>query len=98
MRAPNRTQNVYPYQNEPTWSRSQKAIARKVFDAALKRELQEIMRQAKQMANQMKEPADVWALERYLTQRRKDTRPELRFSFVAADADAWQTLVRRSNH
>ena len=72
MRAPNRTQNVYPYQNEPTWSRSQKAIARKVFDAALKRELQEIMRQAKQMANQMKEPADVWALERYLTQRRKD--------------------------
>jgi len=63
---------VYPYQNEPTWSRSQKAIARKVFDAALKRELQEIMRQAKRMANQMKEPADVWALERYLTQRRKD--------------------------
>jgi len=75
-----------------------KSHRRKVFDAALKRELQEIMRQAKRMANQMKEPADVWALERYLTQRRKDTRPELRFSFVAADADAWQTLVRRSNH
>jgi hypothetical protein len=30
------------------------------------------MRQAKQMANQMKEPGDVWGLERYLTRRRKD--------------------------
>ena len=66
------TQNMYPYQNEPSWSRSEKAIARKVFEGALTRELQEIMRQAKQMANQIKEPADVWELERYLTQRRKD--------------------------
>jgi hypothetical protein len=30
------------------------------------------MQEAKQMANQIKEPADVWALEGYLTQRRKD--------------------------
>ena len=47
-------------------------MARKVFDAALKRELQAVMREAKQMANKIKEPADVWELERYLTQRRKD--------------------------
>jgi len=45
------TQNMYPYQNEPSWSRSEKAIARRVFDGALKRELQEIMQEAKQMAN-----------------------------------------------
>jgi hypothetical protein len=30
------------------------------------------MQEAKQMANKIKEPADVWDLERYLTQRRKD--------------------------
>lgn len=66
------TPGTYPYPNEPAWSRSEKAIARKVFDAALKRELQHVMQEAKQMADQMKEPADVWALERYLTQRRKD--------------------------
>jgi len=30
------------------------------------------MREVKQKANQITEPADVWALERYLTQRRKD--------------------------
>jgi hypothetical protein len=66
------TPNTYPYQNEPIWSRSEKAIARKVFDAALKRELQDVMQQTKQKANQIKEPADVWELERHLTQRRKD--------------------------
>jgi hypothetical protein len=32
-----------PYPNEPTWSRSEKAIARALFDAALKRELHEVM-------------------------------------------------------
>ena len=51
---------------------SEKAIARRLFDAALKRELHEVMQEAKQKANQIKEPADVWELERYLTQRRKD--------------------------
>jgi hypothetical protein len=64
--------NTYPYQNQPVWSKSEKAIARTVFDAALKRELQDVMQQAKQMANQIKEPADVWGLEHYLTERRQE--------------------------
>ncbi len=66
------TQGTYPYPNEPTWSRSEKAIARTVFDAALKRELQEVMQETRRMANQINKPADLWDLERYLTQRRKD--------------------------
>jgi hypothetical protein len=80
------------------WSKSEKAIARKLFDAALKQELHEVMQEAKQKANQIKEPADVWELERSLTQRRKDVESQVRFSFVATDAGVWQTLVRRSNH
>ena len=72
MSSPSATQNTYPYQNEPTWSKSEKAIARTAFDAALKRELQDVMRKTKQMANQIKEPADVWELEHYLTERRKE--------------------------
>ena len=72
MSSPSATPNTYPYQNEPTWSKSEKAIARTAFDAALKRELQDVMRKTKQMANQIKEPADVWELEHYLTQRRKE--------------------------
>jgi hypothetical protein len=72
MSSPSATPNTYPYQNEPTWSKSEKAIARTAFDAALKRELQDVMRKTKQMANQIKEPADVWELEHYLTERRKE--------------------------
>jgi hypothetical protein len=69
---PSATPNTYPYQNEPTWSKSEKAIARTAFDAALKRELQDVMHTTKQMANQIKEPADVWELEHYLTECRKE--------------------------
>ena len=72
MSSPSGTRNTYPYLNEPIWSRSEKAIARSVFDAALKRELQEVWQETKQKANQIKEPEKVWELERYLTQRSKD--------------------------
>ena len=72
MSSPSATPNTYPYQNEPTWSKSEKTIARTAFDAALKRELQDVMHKTKQMANQIKEPADVWELEHYLTERREE--------------------------
>ena len=79
MSSPSATPNTYPYQNEPTWSKSEKAIARTGFDAALKRELQDVMRKTKQMANQIKEPADVWELEHYLTERRKEINRKYEF-------------------
>ncbi len=72
MSGPSATPNTYPYQNEPIWSKSEKAIARKAFDAALKRELHEVIQEAKKMALQIKEPSDLWDLEYYLTQRRKE--------------------------
>ena len=72
MNNPSVSQHRYPHQNEPAWSRSEKAIAHKAFDAALDRELQEVIREAKQKADQIKEPADLWDLEHYLTQRRKE--------------------------
>ena len=66
------TQDSYPYQNEPSWSRSEKVIARKAFDAALGRELHEVIQQAKKMASQIQQSSDLWDLEHYLTQRRKE--------------------------
>jgi hypothetical protein len=72
MSSPSATQKTHPYQNEPTWSKSEKAIARTAFDAALRRELRDVMQKTKQMANQIKEPADAWELEHYLTERRKE--------------------------
>jgi hypothetical protein len=72
MSSPSATRDRYPYQNEPLWSRPEKAIARTVFDAALKRELHEIMQEARRKANQISKADDLWDLERYLTQHRKD--------------------------
>ena len=47
LSSPSATQDSYPYQSEPIWSRSEKAIARKAFDAALGQELHEVIQEAK---------------------------------------------------
>jgi len=72
MTSPSATPDRYPYQNEPIWSRSEKALARKAFDAALGRELHEVIQEAKKMASQIQQSSDLWDLEHYLTQRRKE--------------------------
>ena len=65
-------ENIYPYQNEPIWSRSEKTFARKAFDAALGRELHEVIQEAKKMASQIQQSSDLWELEHYLTERRRE--------------------------
>jgi Photoprotection regulator fluorescence recovery protein len=72
MSSPSATPDRYPYQSEPIWSRSEKALARKAFDAALGRELHEVIQEAKKMASQIQQSSDLWDLEHYLTQRRKE--------------------------
>lgn len=72
MSSPSATPNTYPYQKEPKWSKSEKTIARTAFDAALKRQLHQVIQEAKRKANQIKEPADLWDLEHYLTERRRE--------------------------
>ena len=72
MTSPSANQDRYPYQHEPTWSRSEKAVGRAAFDAALGRELHEVIHKAKQMANQIQQSSDLWNLEHYLTERRKE--------------------------
>ena len=72
MTSPSATHDSYPNQNEPIWSRSEKVIARKAFNAALGRELHEVMQEAKKMASQIQQPSDLWDLEHYLTQHRKE--------------------------
>jgi Photoprotection regulator fluorescence recovery protein len=72
MTSPSAIQNSYPYRNEPIWSRPEKAIARKAFDAALAQELHQVIQEAKRMANEIKQSSDLWDLEHHLTQRRKE--------------------------
>ena len=82
MTSSSANQDRYPYQNEPTWSRSEKAVARAAFDAALGRELYEVIQRAKQMANEIQQSSDLWDLEHYLTERRKaiDRKYDYRYS------------------
>ena len=72
MNSPTATQQNYPHQNDPIWSRSEKALARKAFDAALGRELHEVIQEAKKTASQIQKSSDLWDLEHHLTQRRKE--------------------------
>jgi hypothetical protein len=58
--------------HEVKWSPSEKSIARRVYEAALQRELDAITQEVKQMADRIKTPSDLWALEDYLTQSRKE--------------------------
>ena len=74
MSSPSQSPLHYGYASasDMTWSRSEKAIARKAFDAALQRELHELMQEAGEIAGQIKLPSDLWDLQEYLSQRRKE--------------------------
>ena len=71
MSSLSKTQDSYPYPHL-AWSKSEIAIARKTFDRALRQELNEVMQEAKRRTSQIKEPDDLWDLESFLTQRRKE--------------------------
>ena len=55
-----------------SWSREEKTIARKVFERGLHQELQALIRKTKELANKIEEPSQLWSLEYYLQQRRKE--------------------------
>jgi len=66
------------------WSPQEKAVARKAFDRALQRELEAVMVEAKKQAAKIRQPSELWELERYLTQRRTqiDRQYEYKYSVL----------------
>ena len=54
------------------WSHAEKVIARQAFDLALRNELQNTIREAKDRAAQISAPAELWELEDWLAERRLD--------------------------
>ena len=42
------------------WSSAEKTVARKAFDRALQRELNEVMLEAKKIAEKVQKPSDMW--------------------------------------
>jgi hypothetical protein len=53
------------------WSQQEKAAARTVFNLALSRELDSVMRETKERAARITEASDLWELERWLGERRR---------------------------
>jgi Photoprotection regulator fluorescence recovery protein len=64
------------------WSAEEKKIARRIFDEALQRELDAVIQKVKNMALDIKTPADLWKMEDYLTRTRKaiDEKYDYRYS------------------
>jgi hypothetical protein len=72
------------------WSPGEKALARKVFDEALQRELAEVMQEAKRRALGIGAPSELWDLEEYLRESRKkiDDKYDYRYS-ILLDVFGW---------
>ena len=68
--------------NDLKWSESEKKLARRVFEAALQRELAEIMAEFKAKAERVTSPYDMWALQDYLRdkQRQIEAKYDYRYS------------------
>jgi hypothetical protein len=56
-----------------TWSKSEKAAARRAFDAAYRRECRAIIETVCSAAAELKEPADLWRLHDSLSEKRRET-------------------------
>lgn len=81
---------------EMMWSRAEKAAARKAFDLALSRELEAVMCEAKERAARISEAPDLWKLERWLGERRReiDRKFDFRYSVLPL---VFATLLRNGN-
>jgi hypothetical protein len=55
-----------------TWSHAEKRIARRVFEAALQRELADLMAEFKRRAAAAQEPDDIWSVQEFLATARRD--------------------------
>lgn len=66
------------------WTASEKKIARRAYDAAVQRELAEILAEFKRRAASATSPAEMWAVEDYLKSARRsfDRKYDYRYSVL----------------
>ena len=78
------------------WSPAEKVIAHRAFDLALSRELESVIREAKERAKAIGEASDLWKLESWLTKRRLeiDRKFDFRYSVLPL---VFATLLREGS-
>jgi hypothetical protein len=66
------------------WSSAEKAVARKAFDLALRREFDAVIQEAKSRASRIEKAAELWELEAYLARKRReiDSKYDYRYSVL----------------
>jgi hypothetical protein len=65
-------------------SPAEKAVARKAFESALKREFEAVITETRQMAAAITQSDDLWELEDHLTPTSQENRPRIRLSILRA--------------
>ena len=78
------------------WSHSEKMIARRAFDIALNRELASLIEQARQRANRISTPNELWEMEHWLTECRNDIGATYAFRYSVLPAVFAKLLHRRT--
>jgi hypothetical protein len=75
------------------WSPAEKIVARRAFDLALNRELETVIREAKDRAERVREASDLWEMEGWLAERRRliDRTFDFRYSVLPL---VFATLLR----
>ena len=70
--------------SELKWSHAEKKVPRRAFDLALGNELETLVLEAKDRAAKIDQPSELWALEGWLTERRReiDRRYDYRYSIL----------------
>lgn len=66
------------------WTPAEKAIARKLFEGALRAELEETRREVEKRLAKIKQAEDMWRVEEYMSLRRReiDFRYDFRYSVL----------------
>lgn len=81
---------------EVRWSRTEKAAARRAFDLALDRDLETVMREAREPAARVDEASHLWDLERWLRERRREIGRKFEFRSSVLPI-TFAILLRESN-
>ena len=70
--SPPSDQDLYAKMRDLKWSSTEKAIARRCFDRALRQELDAAIQSTKKIAAKIRQASELWELEHHLTQLRKE--------------------------